>query len=125
MVGEDFDALDVVECTDEVAGTCECFVIVAAAGDEYVTNPDGFVDAVEVTEKFDDVLVAVAGEFFVRAVIDVLDVDEQKVCRFHKALDFCECFAGAPKRDSACIDAGVDSGSFCRLEELYHEVDLR
>jgi len=125
VVGEDFDALDVAECADEVAGTHECFVVVAAAGDEHVADPDGLVDAVEVAEKVNDVLVTVACEVLVCIFIDVLDIDEQKVCRFHKSLDFCECFAGASKRNSACIDACVDSGGFCGLEELYHEVYLR
>ena len=125
VVGQYFDSLDVAECADEVPRACERFVVVADARDEYVADPNGLLDAVEVTEKIDDVFVTVAREFFVRDGIDVLDVNEQEVCRFHQSFDFRELFAGASKRDSACVDAGVDSCSFCRLEELNHKLDLR
>lgn len=90
-----------------------------------MTDPDVFFDFVEVAEKFDDLLVGVPGEFFVRCFIDVLDVHEQKVRRFHKAFDFREGVACRPERDAARVDARVDSRRFCGLEEFNHEVDLR
>lgn len=124
VVGQYFDALDIVKCADEVPRACERFVVVAHAWHEHVADPDGFLDAVEVAEKVNDVLVAVAGEFFVRDGVDVLDVNEQEVCRFHQSFDFCERFTGAPKCDSARIDAGVDSCCFGRLEKLNHKIDL-
>lgn len=46
MVGEDFNALDIVECADEVSGARESFIIVASAGHEYVTDPDWLLDFV-------------------------------------------------------------------------------
>lgn len=90
-----------------------------------MTDPDGLLDFVQVTEKFNDVLVAVACEFLVRVSVDVLDVHEQKVRRFHKAFDFSKWFACRPERDAARVDARVDSRRFCGLEEFNHEVDLR
>ena len=89
-----------------------------------MTDPDGLFDFVEVAEKFDDVLVGVPGEFFVRCFIDVFNVHEQKVRRFHKAFDFRECFADASERDSACVEACVDACCFGGFEELNHKVDL-
>ena len=89
-----------------------------------MADPDGLLDAVEVTEKFDDVFVAVACEFLVRVCIDVLDVHEQEVSGFHQTFKFRERFASGPERDAACVDARVDSRRFCRFEEFNHEVDL-
>ena len=89
-----------------------------------MADPDGLLDAVEVTEKFDDVFVTVAREFLVRICIDVLDVHEQEVGGFHQSFEFCERFASGPERDAACVDARVDSRRFCSFEEFNHEVDL-
>ena len=124
MVGEDFDAFDVVERADKVAGTRERFVVVADARHKYVADPDGLFDFVQVAEKFDDVLVAESREAFVRFAVDVLDVDEQKICRFHQSFDFSECFAGASERDSTSVEACVDACCFSGFEELDHKVDL-
>ena len=124
VVGEDFDAFDVAQRTDEVAGTREGFVVVADAWHEHVADPDGLLDAVKVAEKIDDVLVAVAREFFVGFGIDVLDVHEQEVGGFHQSLELCKRLTCAPECDSARVDARVDSRRFCRLEEFNHEVDL-
>lgn len=89
-----------------------------------MADPDGLLDAVEVTEKFDDVFVAVACEFLVLVCIDVLDVHEQEVSGFHQTFKFRERFASGPERDAACVDARVDSRRFCSFEEFNHEVDL-
>lgn len=89
-----------------------------------MTDPDGFFDFVEVAEKFDDLLVGVPGEFFVRCFIDVLDVHEQKVRRFHKAFDFREGVACAPKCDSAGVEACMDACCFRCFEKLNHKIDL-
>ena len=124
MVGEDFDALDVTERADKVAGARERFVVVADARDEHVADPDGLFDFVQVAEEFDDVLVAESREALVRFAVDVLDVDEQKVCRFHQSFDFSECFTGASERDSACVEACVDACCFGGFEKLDHKVDL-
>ncbi len=90
-----------------------------------MADPDGLLDAVEVAEKVNDVLVAVASEFLVCVTVDVLDIDKQKVGRFHQTLDFRERFAGTSERNSACINARVDSNGLCGLEEFNHEVNLR
>ena len=124
MVGEDFDSLDVASCADEVAGACEGFVGVAVSRDEHVADPDGLLDAVEVTEKFDDVFVAVAREFLVRVCVDVLNVHEQEVGGFHQAFDFSKRFACGPERDAARVDTRVDARRFGCLKEFNHEVDL-
>ena len=89
-----------------------------------MADPDGLLDAVEVTEKFDDVFVAVACEFLVLVCIDVLDVHEQEIGGFHQTFKFRERFASGPERDAACVDARVDSRRFCSFEEFNHEVDL-
>ena len=89
-----------------------------------MADPDGLLDAVEVTEKFDDVFVAVACELLVRVCIDVLDVHEQEVSGFHQSFEFRKLFACGPERDSARVDARVDSRRFCSFEEFNHEVDL-
>ena len=90
-----------------------------------MADPDGLLDAVEVTEKFDDVFVAVAREFLVCVCVDVLNVHEQEVGGFHQAFDFSKRFACGPERDAARVDTRVDSRRFCGLEEFNHEVDLR
>ena len=89
-----------------------------------MADPDGLLDAVEVTEKFDDVFVTVACEFLVRVCIDVLDVHEQEVGGFHQSFEFRKWFAYRPERDAARVDARVDSRRFCSFEEFNHEVDL-
>ena len=90
-----------------------------------MADPDRLFDFVQVAEEFDDVLVAKAREALVRFAIDVLDVHEQKVGRFHESFDFCECVAGASERDSACVDTRVNARGFCGFEEFDHKVDLR
>lgn len=89
-----------------------------------MADPDGLLDFVQVTEKFNDVLVAVACEFLVRVSVDVLDVHEQKVRRFHKAFDFREGVACAPKCDSAGVEACMDACCFRCFEKLNHKIDL-
>ena len=89
-----------------------------------MADPDGLLDAVEVTEKFDDVFVAVSCEFLVCVCIDVLDVHEQEVGGFHQAFDFSKRFACGPERDAARVDTRVDARRFGCLKEFNHEVDL-
>ena len=89
-----------------------------------MADPDGLLDAVKVAEKLDDVFVTVAREFLVRVGVDVLDVHEQEIGGFHQPFELCKLFACAPERDSARVDACVDSRRFCRFEEFNHEVDL-
>ena len=102
----------------------EGFVVIANARHEHVADPDGLLDAVKVAEKLDDVFVTVAREFLVRVGVDVLDVHEQEIGGFHQPFELCKLFACAPERDSARVDACVDSRRFCRFEEFNHEVDL-
>ena len=90
-----------------------------------MADPDGLLDAVEVTEKFDDVFVAVACEFLVLVCIDVLDVHEQEVSGFHQTFNFRERFASGPERDAACVDARVDSRRFCSFEEFMKSICAR
>ena len=90
VVGEDFDFFDVVERVDEFARLDEEFVVVAHAGDEYVADPDGFVDFIQVAEHVDDVLVVVAGEFLVLGGVDVLDVDEKQVGALHESIELAK-----------------------------------
>ena len=89
-----------------------------------MADPDGLLDTVKVTEKFDDVFVTEACEFLVRVCIDVLDVHEQEVGGFHQSFEFRKWFACRPERDAARVDARVDSCRFCRFEEFNHEVNL-
>ena len=46
VVGEYFNALDVMERTDEIAGARERFIVVADSRDEHVANPDGLLNFV-------------------------------------------------------------------------------
>ena len=74
-----------------------------------MADPDGLLDAVEVTEKIDDVFVAVAREFLVSVCVDVLNVHEQEVGGFHQTFDFSKRFACRPECDATRVDARVDS----------------
>ncbi len=124
VVGEDFDFFDVVERIDEFARLDEEFVVVAHAGDEYVSNPDGFVDFVEVAEHVEDVLVVVAGEFLVLCGVDVLDVDEEQVCRGHEAVELSEVRLVTNKVYARGVDAGVYACGFGGFEEFDEEIHL-
>ena len=124
VVGEDFDFFDVVERVDEFARLDEEFVVVAHAGDEYVADPDGFVDFIQVAEHVDDVLVVVAGEFLVFCGIDVLDVDEEQVCRGHEALELSEVRLVTNKVYARGVDAGVYACGFGGFEEFDEEIHL-
>lgn len=89
-----------------------------------MADPDGLLDPVEVTEKFDDVVVLVAREFFVGFCVDVLDIHEQEVSGFHQPLELSKRFACGPECDATRVDARVDARRFGCFEEFNHEVDL-
>ena len=89
-----------------------------------MTDPDGLFDFVEVAEKFDDVLVGVPSEFFVRVGVDVLDVHEQEVGGFHQSFEFRKRFACGSECDAARVDARVDACCFRCFEKLNHKIDL-
>ena len=125
VVGEDFDFFNVVERVDEFSRLDEQFVVVAHAGDEYVANPDGFVDFVEVVEHVDDVLVVVTGELFMLFGINVLDVNEQQICCGHEPFEFAKVWLITNKVYSRGVDAGVYACGFCGLEEFNEKIHLR
>ena len=79
VVGQYFDAFDVAECADEVSRACESFIVIADAWHKHMADPDGLLDAVEVAEELDDVLVAVACEVLMHVFVNVFDIDKQKV----------------------------------------------
>ena len=125
VVGEDFDFFHIVECVDEFASLDEKFVVVAHARHKYVADPDGLVDFVEVAEHVDDVLVVVSGELFVLCGIDVLDVDEEQVCRGHEALEFAEVRLVTNKVYTRGVNAGMHACGFCGFKEFNEKVHLR
>ena len=124
VVGEDFDFFDVVERVDEFARLDEEFVVVAHAGDEYVADPDGFVDFIQVAEHVDDVLVAVSGEFLVLYGVDVLDVYEQKIRCVHETLELAEVGLVTNKVYARGVDAGMYACGFGGFEEFDEEIHL-
>ena len=124
VVGEDFDFFNVVERVDEFARFDEQFVVVAHAGDEYVTNPDGFVDFVEVVEHVDDVLVVVTGEFFMLFGINVFDVDEQQVGALHESLELSKVRFVTNKVYARGVDAGVYACGFRGFKEFNEKIHL-
>ena len=124
VVGEDFDFFNVVECVDEFSRLDEQFVVVAHAGDEYVANPDGFVDFVEVVEHVDDVLVVVTGEFFMLFGINVFDVDEQQVGALHESLERSKVRFVTNKVYARGVDAGVYACGFRGFKEFNEKIHL-
>ena len=90
MVGENLDFLNIVESLYKIAGAVQQFVDIAHARDEYVADPDGLADFVQVTEHVENVLVVVAGEFLVLGGVDVLDVDEKQVGALHESIELAK-----------------------------------
>ena len=124
MVGENFDFFHVVECVDEFARPDEKFVVVTHAGDEYVADPDGLVDLVEIAEHVDDVLVVVTGEFFMLFGINVLDVDEQQVGALHESFELSEVGFITNKVYARGVDAGVYACGFRGFKEFNKKIHL-
>ena len=71
VIGQNLDALDIVQCLDEVAGALEVGIYVRDVRDEDMANPDRDLVVGEPPQCFKDVLVAVARELLVLDRVDV------------------------------------------------------
>ena len=66
-----------------------------------------------------------AGEFLVFCGIDVLDVDEEQVCRGHEAVELSEVRLVTNKVYARGVNAGVYACGFCGFEEFNEKIHLR
>ena len=124
MVGEHFDLLDIVQALDKFTGAFQVVVVVADAGHEYVADPDGLADFVEVAEHVQVMFDWVSRQFLVLCGVDNLEIDEQQVGGFHKSFELAEVRLVTNKVYARRIDAGMDSRRLGRLEEFDEEIHL-
>ena len=124
MIGQNLDALDIVQCLDEIAGALEVGIYVRDARNEDMADPDRDLVVGEPPQCFKDVLVAVGRELLVLDRIDVLDIGQHEIGRRHETLEVR--IPGLLRRvgSKRGVEAGIDAALVGLLEELRHEGNL-
>ncbi len=73
---------------DEIMESLQVLILVTALRNEYVTDPDWFLDIRQVTCKLKNILVALSRENLMLLIINVFDVKHQHICVFQQLLQF-------------------------------------
>ena len=62
MIWKNFNTLYIIQCLDEIMKSLQVLILVTALRNEYVTDPDWFLDIRQITCKLKNILVALSCE---------------------------------------------------------------
>ena len=124
MIWKNFNTLYIIQCLDEIMESLQVLILVTALRNEYVTDPDWFLDIRQITCKLKNILVALSRENLMLLIINVFNVKHQHICVFQQLLQFTKEWFFLCKYSSACINIGMNSLFFRLLEKINQEIHL-
>ena len=106
VIRKNLHAFYVMECMDKIRKAMQAVIIIASARYQHVSDPDWFVQIGKYLGHAQNVCICMAGQDTVHIIIDLLDIEHDKIRVFHqfekpgiKRIFFCEgCAARIERR---------------------------
>ena len=98
MIRQDIYALNVGERIQETAQLLQIFILIRDAWNQDMTNPYRLVYIAEIAGTIEYVLIAMKRQLTMLFIIDMLDIQKDRICNSHQTLEFLKNLSISPER---------------------------
>lgn len=98
MIRQDIYALDVGERIQETAQLLQIFILIRDAWNQDMTNPYRLVYIAEIAGTIEYVLIAMKRQLTMLFIIDMLDIQKNRIGNGHQTLKFLKNLSISPER---------------------------
>ena len=124
MIRQYIYALDIAERREEIAQFFQVFILVGNTWNEDVTYPYRLVNLTEIAGTIEYVLIAMKRQLTMLFIIDMLDIQKNRICNGHQTLEFLKEFSFFLKWLRRGIKTGIDATLMRFLEQFDEKVYL-
>ena len=124
MIRQDIYALDVGERIQETAQLLQIFILIRDAWNQDMTNPYRLVYIAEIAGTIEYVLIAMKRQLAMLFIIDMLDIQKNRISNSHQTLEFLKEFSFFLKWLRRGIKTGIDTTLMCFLKQFDEKVYL-
>ena len=124
VIWKNLHSLNCLQCCNKVSQSVEIVIPVIAFRNQHVTDPHGYAHIGKLPGHGKDIFIGTSCEDLMLFLINVLDIQHDKICVFHQLFPF---FIPRPLfcvRVAAGIKCCVDPKFFCFSEQLSEKIDL-
>ena len=116
MIRQHVQRLQIIQTADKVTQLPQIVVVQRDARHDHVADPDRNALFLEVLGEFQDVPVALLGEFLVFCIVNVLDVQHDQIGHCHEPVEFRAAFL--TEQNAGGVQTGIDTLFLCRLKQF-------
>lgn len=98
MIRQYIYALDIAERREEVSQLFQVFILVGNTWNEDVTYPYRFVNLAKIAGTIEYVLIAMKRQLTMLFIIDMLDIQKNRISNSHQTLEFLKNLSISPER---------------------------
>ena len=98
MIRQYIYALDIAERREEVSQLFQVFILICNARNEDVADPYRFVNLTEIAGTIEYVLIAMKRQLAMLFIIDMLDIQKNRISNSHQTLKFLEYLSISSER---------------------------
>ena len=124
MIRQDIYALNVGERIQETAQLLQIFILIRDAWNQDMTNPYRLVYIAEIAGTIEYVLIAMKRQLAMLFIIDMLDIQKDRICNGHQTLEFLKEFSFFLKWLRRGIKTGIDATLMRFLKQFDEKVYL-
>ena len=124
MIRQYIYALDIAERREEIAQFFQVFILVGNTWNKDVTYPYRFVNLAKIAGTIEYVLIAMKRQLTMLFIIDMLDIQKNRISNSHQTLEFLKEFSFFLKWLRRGIKTGIDATLMCFLEKFDEKVYL-
>ena len=124
MIRKNFHSLYSFQRTDKISQAMKVIVTIIALRYQYMANPHGYAHIGKFLRHGKDIFVGTSCEDLVLFLINMFDIQHDKICIFHQLFPFFMPWALFCVRIAAGIKCCVDSKFLGFLKKLSEEIDL-
>lgn len=124
MIRQYIYALDIAERREEIAQFFQVFILVGNTWNKDVTYPYRFVNLAKIAGTIEYVLIAMKRQLTMLFIIDMLDIQKNRISNSHQTLEFLKEFSFFLKWLRRGIKTGIEATLMRFLEQFDEKVYL-
>ena len=124
MIRQYIYALDIAERREEVSQLFQVFILVGNTWNKDVTYPYRLVNLAKIAGTIEYVLIAMKRQLAMLFIIDMLDIQKNRISNSHQTLEFLKEFSFFLKWLRRGIKTGIDTTLMCFLKQFDEKVYL-